>query len=244
MNEIIKKGIISKIAFQPPNPPSYRQSKNIIWLECQHSKKKHNDTSKTNYEKIEIPGILLEYQDSDVVILYSHGNATDIGQLMPYLQLLCNTLKVNVFAYDYQGYGISKPKNRPCSEKRVYESIKAASDYLLKRFKPEKIIIFGCSLGSGASVYLASNIDSKEKYKFRGLILQSAFISALKTKLKLEKIPFDIFPNIDRIEFVECPVFLIHGEKDEIVPFEHCLMLEKKIKIPLFWTITYSISGT
>jgi len=40
MNEIIKKkGIISKIAFQPPNPPSYRQSKNIIWLECQHSKK-------------------------------------------------------------------------------------------------------------------------------------------------------------------------------------------------------------
>jgi len=233
MNDLIKKGIIAKVAFQPPNPPSYKENKNIIWLECSHSKKKHNDTSKKDYEKIEIPAVFLECKSSDIVILYSHGNATDLGQSMPYLQLLNTALKVNVFSYDYQGYGISKPKGRPPSEKRVYESIRVAADYLLKRFPPEKIIIFGCSLGSGASVYLASNVDSIVKYKYRGVILQSAFMSGLRTKFtKLEKIPFDIFPNIDRVEYVECPVFLIHGKSDEIVPFEHCLMLDKKLKFP------------
>jgi hypothetical protein len=31
---------------------------------------------------------------------------------------------------------------------------------------------------------------------------------------------------------VDCPVFLIHGKADEIVPFEHALLLNKKLKYP------------
>ena len=100
-------------------------------------------------------------------------------------------------------------------------------------FKWKKKKRFGCSLGSGASVHLTSNTDAEKQLKFRGLILQSAFISGLKTKLKIDKpIPFDIFPNLERIEKVECPVFLIHGKSDEIVPFEHALLLNKKCKFP------------
>jgi len=31
--------------------------------------------------------------------------------------------------------------------------------------------------------------------------------------------PFDMFPNIDRVKHVRCPVLVIHGTKDEVVPF-------------------------
>lgn len=235
MNDLIKKAFIAKIAFQPPSPPSYKESKDIIWLECKHSQKKNNNTKDPNYEKVLIPAIFLECKSSDQVLLYSHGNATDLGQMLPYLQLLNTALKINVFSYDYQGYGISKPKGRSPSEKRVYESITVCAEYLLnvKKFPSEKIIIFGCSLGSGATVYLASNHGKESKNSFRGVILQSAFISGLKTKLKVDSsIPFDIFPNLERVQNIECPTFLIHGKADEIVPFEHALMLNKKLKYP------------
>lgn len=188
-----------------------------------------------SFTKVLIPGIFLESKNSDQVILYSHGNATDLGQMLPYLQLLNTALKINVFSYDYQGYGISKPKGRSPSEKRVYESITVCADYLMnvKKFPANKIIIFGCSLGSGATVYLASNHGKDTSLKYRGVILQSAFISGLKTKLKVDStIPFDIFPNLERVENILCPTFLIHGKSDEIVPFEHALMLNKKLKYP------------
>jgi hypothetical protein len=61
--------------------------------------------------------------------LYSHGNACDLGQMMPYLEMLRSTMKINVFSYDYVGYGISKPKARP-SEQGCYASILAAYQYL------------------------------------------------------------------------------------------------------------------
>jgi hypothetical protein len=63
--------------------------------------------------------------------------------MIPYLQLLQQALKINVFGYDYQGYGISKPKERTCSEKRVYSSITAVADYVINilNFPPNKIIL-------------------------------------------------------------------------------------------------------
>ncbi len=40
---------------------------------------------------------ILEYKGSDLCLLYSHGNATDMGQMMPYLELLRSSLKVCLF---------------------------------------------------------------------------------------------------------------------------------------------------
>lgn len=82
---------------------------------------------------------------------------------------------------------------------------------------------FGTSLGTGPSIYLTSN----GKYNFRGLILQSPFTSVIRIKVKISnKIFFDMFPNIDRIHKVNCPVFIIHGKVDEVVPFEHAEVMK------------------
>lgn len=56
-------------------------------------------------------------------------------------------------------------------------------------------------------------------------------MSILRVIFKLRfTLPFDIFPNIDRMKKVECPVLIIHSIKDEIVPFYHGKELFKAAK--------------
>jgi abhydrolase domain-containing protein 17 len=72
----------------------------------------------------------------------------------------------------------------------------------------------------------------KSKLNFRGMILQSAFKSILKTRLKTTiKIPYDMFSNIDRISAIEIPIIIIHGTEDNVVPFEHGLNLVENLKV-------------
>lgn len=90
---------------------------------------------------------------------------------------------------------------------------------------PNRIILYGRSIGSGPSSYLA------EKYEVAGVILHSPIMSALRVVFNLRfTLPFDKFPNIDRMPNVECPVFVIHGRRDEIVPFYHAEELYKASK--------------
>jgi hypothetical protein len=41
-------------------------------------------------------------------------------------------------------------------------------------------------------------------------------------------LPFDKFPNLDRVGNIECPIFIIHGRRDEIVPFRHAEALHAR----------------
>lgn len=40
-------------------------------------------------------------------ILYSHANAEDLGNIYPWCKFLSKMLGVNIFAYDYTGYGLA-----------------------------------------------------------------------------------------------------------------------------------------
>ena len=82
--------------------------------------------------------------------------------------------------------------------------------------------MYGRSIGSGPSSYLA------EKYDVAGVILHSPLMSALRVLFNLRwTLPFDKFPNIDRMPNIDCPVFIIHGRRDEIVPFYHARELHQ-----------------
>jgi hypothetical protein len=61
------KNIVNLVAFQPPSPPSYKETDEIIWINCQRSKPKHNLVPKKNIEEFEkkkvfIPGLLFKYK--------------------------------------------------------------------------------------------------------------------------------------------------------------------------------------
>lgn len=58
--------------------------------------------------------------------------------------------------------------------------------------------------------------------KIGGLILQSPLMSAYRIALHFRFSMFgDKFVTIDKIGAVKAPVFIIHGTRDEVVPFHH-----------------------
>ncbi len=169
-------------------------------------------------------------------ILYSHGNASDLGQMHDFLQLLRNYLNVNVLHYEYVGYGLAKDQGAP-SERDTYESVEAAFDFLVKtqNVAPSDIIVFGTSVGSGPSCHLASKQPG-----LRGLVLECPFSSIMRvvTSTMFAR-PIDMFQNINKIDQVKFPVFIIHGRVDDVVPFDHGVSLYDKVpdeyKYPPEW---------
>lgn len=61
--------------------------------------------------------------------MYSHGNAEDLGSIMPQLMELYNAFKVNVCSYEYPGYGLSQGFSTT-TEQGVYDCIDAAYAHL------------------------------------------------------------------------------------------------------------------
>ncbi|KAJ4754445.1 alpha/beta-Hydrolases superfamily protein [Rhynchospora pubera] len=165
----------------------------------------------------------LRHPGAKLTLLYSHGNAADLGQMLELLSELRSHLKLNVMcycyficSYDYSGYGASTGKP---TEHNTYHDIEAVYDCLKKQYdiRQEDIILYGQSVGSGPTLHLASRLKN-----LRGVVLHSPILSGIRVLYPIKvTLPFDIFKNIDRIKQVKCPVLVMHGTADEIVDFSH-----------------------
>jgi fermentation-respiration switch protein FrsA (DUF1100 family) len=144
-------------------------------------------------------------------IFFAHGNAEDLGYIKSRLEKI-RDLGFSVFAYDYRGYGTSE--GTP-TEKAAYQDIQTAYNYLTQTLKitPQQIIVFGRSVDGGSAVDVAS------KKPVAGLIVESSFTSIFRVVVSVPLLPFDKFTNLDKIKKVNCPVLIIHGKSDEIIPF-------------------------
>ena len=187
-----------QMIFQP-QPSFYRDDDSIIKL------------STANGERISAK--YFQNPSAEFTILFSHGNAEDIGTATDFLKELENA-GFSVFIYDYRGYGTSEGKP---SEENSYEDIEAAYNYLTQNLQipPEKIIVHGRSLGGAVSIDLAS------RKPCGGLIAESTFVSAFRVVTNYKILPFDKFESLEKIKFVKCPVLFIHGKKDNLIPFWH-----------------------
>ena len=146
-------------------------------------------------------------------LLFSHGNAEDIGEVMYFLQSFYDA-GFSVFAYDYRGYGTSS--GNP-SESGVYDDVNAAYDYLTTQLHvpPSQIIAMGRSLGCGAAIHLAA------RHPVAGLIVEAPFLSAFRVLTRVQVLPWDKFNNARDIRRVHVPVLVVHGTSDQVVPFWH-----------------------
>ncbi len=146
------------------------------------------------------------------VLLYSHGNAEDLSWLGPYLAEYTER-GYGIVAYDYEGYGQSSGKP---SEKNCYRDIDRVYRFLIEEAKilPEKIIIYGVSVGSGPSCYLA------EKSRAAALVLEAPLTSAFAV-VNMGWMPFDRFPNLKRIGNIRMPLLIIHGDRDTVINQSH-----------------------
>lgn len=172
----------------------------------------------TTSTKTKVPVFVLRHPEARYTIIYSHGNAADIGLMLFIFELLVKRLKVNLVGYDYTGYGASKDFGVAPTEKQVLKDIAAVFDWVVEQniATPEQIILYGQSVGSGPSCYLAA------RKPVAGLILHSPILSGLRVITDSRSLAcFDIFPNLKHITLVKAPVFVIHGLQDREVPVHH-----------------------
>jgi abhydrolase domain-containing protein 17 len=147
-------------------------------------------------------------------ILYSHGNAEDLGFLQGILAGL-HAAGFAVVAYDYRGYGQSSP--RAPTVRRAVEDAHAVYDYVVDRLAipPDRLILHGRSLGSGPTLDLAVRRECA------GVVLESAFVSVLRVVTRVRLLPFDHFDNLERVQRLERPLLVIHGTRDGVIPPWH-----------------------
>jgi fermentation-respiration switch protein FrsA (DUF1100 family) len=153
-----------------------------------------------------------------LALLICHGNGGNISHRLDLYGLLLQT-GVNVFAFDYRGYGRSE--GRP-SEEGTYRDVQAAHAWLRQRgFAATNIIVYGESLGGG----IASELAVREPVG--GLVLQSTFTSVID--LGAELFPFLPVRTLGSIRYdtrrklpqIRVPVLILHSRADTLIPFHH-----------------------
>jgi len=162
---------------------------------------------------------------ASLTVLYSHGNAADLGQMYDLFSELRILLRVNFLGYDYSGYGQSSGKP---TEQNTYADIEAAYRCLEETYgvKEEDVILYGQSVGSGPTLDLASRLP-----RLRAVVLHSPILSGLRVIYPVKRTYwFDIYKNIDKIPLVKCPVLVIHGTADDVVDCSHGKQLWERCK--------------
>ncbi|XP_011623245.1 protein ABHD17B isoform X2 [Amborella trichopoda] len=216
----VTSSMAAKFAFFPPNPPSYKVIVNEANQKLSFSDvtlRKNVDILKLSTSRgCEIVAMYIKNPMAKLTVLYSHGNAADLGQMYELFSELSIHLRVNLMGYDYSGYGQSTGKP---SEQNTYADIEAAFKCLEETYgvNEDNIVLYGQSVGSGPTLDLAIQLP-----RLRAVVLHSPILSGLRVMYPVKRTYwFDIYKNIDKIPLVNCPVLVIHGTADEVVDCSH-----------------------
>ena len=154
-------------------------------------------------------------------LLISHGNYGNIGfGERPEFYASARDIGLNLFAYDYRGYGRSE--GRP-GERGVYDDALGAYRYLVDslRVPPGRIILFGHSLGTGVATELAIRVYAA------ALVLEAPYTSLPDVGqeaypwLPVRFLAGERFETIRKIGRVAIPKLIFHSPEDDIVPYAH-----------------------
>ena len=145
-----------------------------------------------------------------------HGNAGHLSNRIYKLNELYK-LDINILLISWRGF--SGNKGSP-TEKNLYADAKAAIKWLNgKGIDNNQIILYGESLGTGVAVEIG------KKNIFNSIILETPFTSMENTaKIYYPYLPVglllkDRYDSISKIKMIKTPILVMHGKKDNIVPF-------------------------
>lgn len=159
-------------------------------------------------------GWLLE-AESDSIILLCHGNTGNISHCENKIVALHN-LGYSVLAFDYSGYG--KSSGIP-NEQQLYDDASTMVALIRQTYSPDKIILYGESLGAPIATYVA------RRYSISILILESPLPSVkllIENKFPLWQIYSFLFPEFDTAAYLKGykgKSLVMHSPTDQIIPY-------------------------
>jgi uncharacterized protein len=171
----------------------------------------------TASDGVRLSALYLPHPPSRKVIVWFHGNAEDLSTAAGGMNFY-SALGANLLAVDYRGYG--KSEGSPFEE-GLYRDADAAYDDLIQQrhFQPEDIILLGHSLGGVVAIDLAS------RRPCGGLIVESSLTTAREMMRRILPIPLPgytprtRFDSLSKMARVRAPILIVHGTRDEMIPF-------------------------
>lgn len=209
-----------------------------------------DDVTFTAVDGVRLNGWFVPHPGANITFLWFHGNAGNISDRLENIRLLHDRIKMNIFIFDYRGYGRS---DGIVSESGTYRDAEAALAYLRSRkdVDPKQIVFFGRSLGAAVAAELAM------REQCLALLLETPFASiramarAAYPWLPIGPLIRTRYDTLDKIARIKAPLLILHGDQDEIIPFSQAKELfEAALEPKEFYTIrgarhndTYIIGG-
>jgi hypothetical protein len=167
-------------------------------------------------DNVTLNGWFLKNPQALSTIIFAHGNAGNMSDRLFRIKFFYD-LGLNVFIFDYRGYG--KSEGRP-SEAGIYLDAQSAYDYLQSRrdVNMKNIILYGASIGGAVVIDLATHRNAAL------LVVESSITNAQDmTKIFYPFVPSFFlslkFDSVNKVRTLSVPKLFIHGPDDEIVPY-------------------------
>ncbi|MDZ7683133.1 MAG: alpha/beta hydrolase [Fodinibius sp.] len=179
----------------------------------------YEDITFETEDEVQLHGWYVPADSAEITVCYFHGNAGNISGRLETLQLL-NQLGLNVFIFDYRGYGRSEGS---ATEQGTYSDAEAAWAYLQQErgLADSEIIIMGRSLGGSIAAWLAARKSAG------AVVIESTFTSAvdlgadLYPWLPVRQIMNFEYNTLAHIKEIDSPLFMAHSRDDRVVPYHH-----------------------
>lgn len=208
--------IVDKITFpSPPSSYSLTSHPELFFVK--------NPKSRSSYPGV--PCMLYAIpQGAPVLLVHAHSNGCDIGDMRQTLQSISESLRVHVMSFEFPGYGLHVGS---ASMRAIDDAAAAVLNYLVDELhvNPSQVVWYGRSIGSGPALRIAHRITKEHQRQPGGVILQCGYANFPEVAGHLfgrmaKQLVSPLWPNEAMVHELHCPVLLIHGRNDTMIPIE------------------------
>jgi uncharacterized protein len=191
----------------------------VVWRTPTDAGLPHEEVFLNAADGVHLHAWFIQHPEDRGTVLFFHGNAGNIAHWLDTAQMLWEW-GLSTLLIDYRGYGNSGGK--PSAHGTSLDA-DAAWKFLVeeKGLPPEKIVLFGRSLGAAVAADLAARVQPA------GVILDSGFTSLpdvgaqLYPWLPVRLLSRHRYPTEENVTRFRCPVLVAHSREDDLIPFSH-----------------------